>query len=122
MAHFAKINEAGIVSRVTVINNSVLLDSNGVESEQKGIDFLQNMHGGTWIQTSYNKNFRKRFAGLGDTYDSDLDAFITPQPHPSWTLNTTTCDWEAPVALPDDADTVFYMWDDDALSWVEPEN
>lgn len=99
MAHFAKLDENNIVTEVIVVHNNELLDENGNESEAKGIAFCQNLFGGTWIQTSYNHNFRKRYAGIGYTYNAELDAFIKPKPHPQnlpWVLNTVTADWKLP--------------------------
>jgi len=115
MAHFAEIGLNNWVIRTIVVNNEVLLDSDGNESEQLGIDFCQSLFGGTWLQTSYNNNFRKNFAGAGYVYDSARDAFIAPQPHLSWVLNDTTCAWEAPVAHPDDG--TLYIWNESTLSW-----
>lgn len=80
MAHFAQLDENNVVQQVIVVNNSELLDENGVEQESKGIQFCQALLGGTWIQTSYNGNFRKNYAGAGYVYDSQLDAFIPPKP------------------------------------------
>jgi hypothetical protein len=78
MAHFAKI-ENNIVTQVIVINNEVLLDENGIEQETIGAAFCEELFGGTWIQTSYNKNFKGNFAGLGMTYDPVKNEFIFPQ-------------------------------------------
>jgi hypothetical protein len=116
MAHFAKLNN-NIVEQVVVVNNDVLLD-NGVESEQRGIDLCKSLYGQdtNWKQTSYNGNFRKNFAGIGDSYDQTRDAFIAQQPHNSWTLNETTCIWEAPVSYPTDGQ--LYQWNEETLSWV----
>lgn len=100
MAHFAQLDETNKVLQVIVVHNNELLDENGVEQEEKGILFCQNLLGGTWLQTSYNKNFRKHFAGIDYTYDPILDAFIPPQPFDSWTLNEETCEWEPPVPMP----------------------
>jgi len=97
MAYFAKI-ENGIVITVN-------------SAEQDNIDTQE----GTWVQTSYNNNFRKNYAGIGYTYDTDRDAFYTPQPYPSWTLNETTCIWEAPEPYPDDGE--IYVWNEETLSW-----
>jgi len=116
MAHFAKIGENNIVEQVIVVHNNELLDSNGNENEQKGIDFCRNLLGGTWVQTSYNGNFRKNYAGEGYTYDSDKDVFIPPQPFASWILNETSYIWEPPVAYPDDGG--IYNWDEQNLTWV----
>ena len=117
MAHFAELDENNTVLGVLVVHNGVItLD--GVEDEQRGIDFLNDLipDSGTWVQTSYNHNTRYRHAGIGYTYDADLDAFITPQPFPSWTVGENA-DWEPPVAYPDDGND--YDWDEDTTSWVE---
>jgi hypothetical protein len=117
MAHFAKLDENNNVLAVHVVNNDVIT-VNGSESEQAGIDFLTELHGHTlWKQTSYNNTFRKHFAGIGFTYDVSRDAFIPPKPFASWTLNETTCYWEAPTAMPTDGKK--YGWDEPTLSWVE---
>ena len=76
MAHFAEISN-GVVQRVIVVHNNELL-VDGVETESKGVEFCHNLLGGTWIQTSYNNNFRGKYAGIGFTYDADLDEFIAP--------------------------------------------
>ena len=115
MAHFAQINEQGIVTQVIVVANEELLD-NGIESEAKGIAFCQSLFGGEWKQTSYNGNIRKNYAGAGYTYDSQRDAFIPPRPYPSWTLVESTCQWTAPVAMP--ADGKHYQWDEATLTWT----
>ena len=77
MAHFAKI-EDGIVRQVIVVNNEVLKDTNGVEQESIGAKFCADTFGGTWVQTSYNANFRGKYAGAGDKYDAELDEFVSP--------------------------------------------
>jgi hypothetical protein len=77
MAHFAKI-ENGYVSEIIVVNNEVLLNELGEESEALGSEFCQNLFGGEWIQASYNANFRGIYPGVGDTYDSENDLFIRP--------------------------------------------
>ena len=79
MAHFAELDENNIVQRVIVVHNNELLDENGMESEQKGIDFCIAHYGGTWIQTSYNSNFRGNYAGGGYIYDPVKDEFIAPK-------------------------------------------
>jgi hypothetical protein len=79
MAHFAKI-EDGVVREVIVVNNEVLLDEHGVEQETLGVAFCEELFGGTWIQTSYNANFRNKYAGLGDIYDADNNVFVSPEP------------------------------------------
>jgi hypothetical protein len=116
MAHFAKIGLNNKVIDVNVVSDNELLDSNGVEQEVNGIDFLTKLTGWSiWKQTSYNANIRKNFAGIGFTYDEDRDAFIPPKPFNSWILNETTCQWEAPVAMPNDNN--LYHWNETNKSW-----
>lgn len=117
MAHFAKLDENNNVLAVHVVNNDVItIDGN--ESEQAGIDFLTSLHGHTlWKQTSYNRNIRKNYAGIGYTYDAGRDAFIPPQPFGSWVLNETTCNWDAPVAYPTDGKE--YGWFEPNQEWIE---
>jgi hypothetical protein len=108
MAHFAEIDSNNKVLQVLVVPD---------EAESYGQVYLADILklGGTWIQTSYNSTIRKNFAGIGYSYDPDLDAFIAPKPYPSWTLNEDTCNWEAPVPMPDDGE--FYTWNEDNLTW-----
>jgi hypothetical protein len=108
MAHFAEIDENNIVLRVLVTDN---------DFPNEGYDWLVENLGGTWVQTSYNATIRKNFAGIGFTYDKGRDAFIPPQPFPSWVLDEDTCRWEAPVAYP--TDDKMYNWDEDAQQWIE---
>jgi hypothetical protein len=126
MASFAKIGLNGKVIEVLSVVNEVLHDSNGVEQEAIGIDFLTKLTGwAIWKQTSYNTiggihtnngtPFRKNHAGIGYTYDEDRDAFIPPKSYPSWILNESTCLWEAPVAYPQDDNK--YSWNEQTLSW-----
>ena len=116
MAHFAKIGLNNKVISVHSVHDNELKDSNGVEQENIGIEFLTNLHGwAVWKQTSYNNNIRKNFAGIGFTYDEDRDAFIPPKPFNSWILNETTCLWEAPIALPDTENR--YNWNEATTSW-----
>jgi len=126
MASFAKIGLNNKVIEVQSVVNEVLQDSNGVEQENIGIDFLTKLTGwAVWKQTSYNTHggvhssggtpFRKNHAGIGYTYDEDRDAFIAPKPFNSWTLNEDTCQWEAPVALPDTENK--YNWNEETTSW-----
>jgi hypothetical protein len=126
MASFAKIGLNNKVIAVLSVNNEVLKDSNGVEQEQLGIDFLTNIYGwAIWKQTSYNTYkgvhnnggipFRKNHAGIGYTYDEDRDAFIAPKPYNSWILNENTCQWEAPVAKPDNEN--LYRWNEQIQNW-----
>jgi hypothetical protein len=111
MAHFAKLGVGNIVLRVTVVSNDI------ATTEQAGVDFLNNLHNtnDVWIQTSYNGNIRKNFAGIGYTYNQTRDAFTAPKPFNSWILNETTCLWEAPVAYPDDDNR--YTWNETNKSW-----
>ena len=116
MAHFAKIGLNGKVIEVLSVANEVLHDSNGVEQEVNGIDFLTKLTGlSIWKQTSYNANFRKNYAGIGGTYDEDKDAFIPKKPFNSWILNETTCRWQAPVAMPQDGKS--YSWNEENRQW-----
>jgi hypothetical protein len=117
MAHFAELGIDNLVLRVIVVHNNELLDENGQESEAKGAEFCRNLFGGTWVQTSYNANFRKNYAGQGFTYDSTRDAFIPPKPFPSWVLNEVTCNWDSPVPYPTDGKR--YEWDEATTSWKE---
>ena len=119
MAHFAQ-TENNIVTKVIVVSNQDIIDENGQESEQKGIDFCSNLLGGTWKQTSYNGRIRKNYAGIGYTYNESLDAFIPPKPFNSWILVEDTCQWKAPVDMPTDGK--MYSWDEDTLSWKEITN
>jgi len=117
MAHFAQLNEENLVTQVIVVANEDTADQDGVENETIGIAFCNNLLGGRWVQTSYNANIRKNYAGIGYKYDATLDAFIPPQPFESWTLNEETAQWEAPTPYPDDGKR--YSWDEATTSWVE---
>ena len=120
MAHFAEIDDTNTVVRVLVISD---------DQEHRGQDFLAEDLGlgGTWIKTSYNTAggihllggtpFRKNYAGVGYVYDSERDAFIAPQPFPSWMLNEESCVWEAPVAYP--SDDKIYEWEEKTKQWKE---
>lgn len=115
MAHFAKLDENNIVTEVLVVNNEVLLQTDGTESEYKGKVFLNGLFGNaTWIQTSYNGNFRKQYAGINFTYDETNDVFIVPQPYNSWTLDSNF-DWQPPTPYPTDGNN--YQWNEETLSW-----
>ena len=117
MAHFAQLNEENLVTQVIVVANEDTADQDGVENEAIGAAFCNNLLGGRWVQTSYNANIRKNYAGIGYKYDATLDAFIPPQPFESWTLNEKTAQWEAPTSYPDDGKR--YSWDEATTSWVE---
>ena len=103
MSHFAKLNN-------NTVTEVIVAEQDFINSGAVGDSFL-------WVQTSYNGSFRKNYAGVGMTYDKVRDAFIAPQPYPSWTLVEDTCQWEAPVAMP--TDDKMYTWDEDATNWVE---
>tara|TARA_A200000159_G_C7278253_1_gene320346 strand:+ start:765 stop:1112 length:348 start_codon:yes stop_codon:yes gene_type:complete len=111
MAHFAKLGVGNKVLKVAVVSNDV------ATTEQAGVDFLNNLYGtkDVWVQTSYNGNIRKNYAGIGYKYDQTRDAFIPPKPYASWILNETNCLWEAPVAYPDDDNT--YTWNEENQTW-----
>ena len=104
MAYFAKINNSNFVEQIISISNLVLGEplNSFPETESIGVDFISNTLKlkGTWKQTSYNKSFRKNYAGIGFYYDQYLNAFIPPKPFQSWNLNEDTCTWEAPVLRP----------------------
>ena len=129
MASFAKIGLNNKVISVHSIHNNELKDSNGVEQEINGINFLTNLHGwAIWKQTSYNSNIRKNFAGIGYTYDEDRDAFIAPKPYASWILNEETCIWESPVIKPEtytqnlvdennNPRPDYYIWNETNQTW-----
>ena len=118
MAHFAQLSSDNTVSQVIVVNNADTIDQDGNESEAIGIAFCQTLLGADtrWIQTSYNARIRKNYAGIGFTYDEDLDAFIPPKPFPSWVLNEDTCLWESPLPMPNDGQK--YQWDEDQGQWI----
>jgi hypothetical protein len=116
MAHFAQINADNVVTQVIVVSNDDCAGGDYPTSDAPGAAFCNNLLGGTWKQTSYNGNFRKRYAGIGYTFNADLDAFIAPQPYPSWTLNEETADWEAPVARPAEG---MWAWNEANQEWDE---
>ena len=116
MAHFAELDENNIVTRVIVVHNNELLDENGNESEQKGIDFCVAHYGGTWVQTSYNGNIRKNYAGIGYTFDPINNWFVAPQPYPSWILDSEA-KWQPPTPYPTDKKP--YIWNEETLLWDE---
>ena len=121
MAHFAKLDENNVVTQVIVVANSDTSDASGVEKEHIGAAFCEKLFGGTWKQTSYNGNVRKNYAGIGFTYNADIDAFVPPQPFASWILNNDTAQWEAPVPMPEDAGSgdppKIYQWNEETVSW-----
>jgi hypothetical protein len=119
MAHFAELNSANEVLRVTVVENKDTADVNGVEKEYIGQAHLEKVLGGTWKQTSYNANFRGNYAGKGYTYFSDLDLFMPPKYYNSWLMNTAQATWVAPITTPTLTEEEinagkYYRWDEDA--------
>ena len=118
MAHYAAIDENNVVTQVIVVDNKDTADANGVEKEHIGAAFCERLFGGTWMQTSYNGNKRKNYAGIGYTYNADLDAFVPPKPYASWVLNEETAQWNAPVPMPEEG---MWTWDEDTVSWKEVE-
>jgi hypothetical protein len=124
MAHFAKLGTGNIVEQVIVVSNDI------ATTEQAGIDFINKLYNtrDIWKQTSYNRNFRKNYAGIGYTYDATRDAFIAPKPFNSWILNEDTCIWEAPISYPitntknlinefGNPKNDLYKWNEISLSW-----
>ena len=131
MASFAKI-ENNIVTTVVSVVNEVIKDSNGVEQEAVGIEFLRTLYNepnSIWKQTSYNTHggihgnggtpFRKNHAGIGYTYDENRDAFIPPKSYNSWILNEETCLWEPPISKPTTEleENQYYSWNEDIINW-----
>jgi hypothetical protein len=117
VAHFAQLDGNGVVTQVIVVDNKDCADASGVEKEYIGAAFCERLLGGEWKQTSYNGNMRKNYAGIGYSYNADIDAFVPPQPYASWVLNNDTAQWDAPVAMPDDGQ--MYSWNEAAGEWVE---
>ncbi len=119
MAPFAKLDENNNVVNVVSVSNDILI-VNGVESEQAGIDFLTELYGySLWKQTSYNKNFRKNYAGVGYKDDPDFDAFIPPQLYPSWKLDYTTYQWVPPVTMPEITEEYTWKWSEINKEWIK---
>ena len=147
MAYFAKLGIGNIVENVISINNSIITDSNGIEQEKLGVDFINKLYNtrDIWKQTSYNtkagkyynldntlgdqsKAFRKNYAGIGYQYDQQRDAFISPKPFNSWILNEDSCVWESPIPYPitntqneinefGNPQNDLYKWNEQTLSW-----
>lgn len=118
MAHFVELDANDNVINIVVVDNKILLDETNVENEQKGIDYLKSLLGEhrIWVQTSYNGKFRKRHAGVGHTYNRDLDVFLEPKPYDSWVLDDNAS-WVPPVAYPVDDENHLYDWDEETVSW-----
>ena len=111
MAHFAKLGVGNIVENVIVISNDI------ATTEQAGADFINKLYNtrDVWIQTSYNGNIRKNFAGIGYQYDTQRDAFIPPKKYNSWIFNENTCRWDAPIPYPTDGQR--YKWNETTQNW-----
>jgi len=131
MAHFCQLDENNVVTQVIVVANEDTSDVNGNEVEEIGVAFCKKLLGADtrWVQTSYNGNFRKRYAGIGYSWNEELSAFVPPRPFESWVLVEETADWESPVG-PAPALTEaeiearsFYQWDEENGEWdlVTPE-
>lgn len=126
LAHFSQLDENNIVTQVIVVANEDTADSNGVEAEEIGVAFCKKLVGAetNWKQTSYNGNFRKRYAGIGYQYHEELNAFIPPKPYDSWVLIEETADWESPLGPAPELTEAqvesksFYKWDEENLEWV----
>lgn len=131
MAHFAKIDENNNVLQVVAVDNKDTTNGKGVEEELVGQTYLEkhnNWPANQWIQTSYNSNFRKHYAGVGGLWHPEHDFFTSAKPYPSWTLNTTHARWDPPVAKPDltaeqtsqnQAETHYwyYTWNESTQTW-----
>jgi len=124
MAHFAEIDYENKVLHVSVVRNEDILDTNGNESEEVGIKFLKSIFGAPtrWVQTSYNNNFRCRYAGIGMVYNNQYDVFLQPQPYQSWTLNTETFEWDPPIPEPELTEEQtesgnYYEWNEENKEW-----
>ena len=122
MAHYAMLDENNIVTQVIVVSNDDCSDVNGNEVEEIGVAFCKKLLGAdtNWKQTSYNNNFRVRYAGISYTYNEELDAFVPPIPFPSWVLVEETADWQSPLGPAPElteeeiASRSFYRWDEEA--------
>ena len=125
MAHFCQLDENNIVTQVIVVSNSDIIDTNGNEVEEIGIAFCKKLLGedNNWKQTSYNNSIRVRYAGIGYSYNEELDAFIAPKPFASWIFNTETVDWVSPIGhAPELTDEEIeasssYVWDEENGVW-----
>ena len=129
MAHFAELNSTNEVLRIVVISNDDV-DANGGELSTEAETFVSTIvpyseNGTAWKQTSYNNNFRKQYAGIGNIYDVSKDKFISPQPYSSWSLDSND-DWQAPVTYPNSVEissnTVYTSWDEDNQKWLGETN
>jgi|LSQX01.2.fsa_nt_gb hypothetical protein len=117
MAHFAMLDDDNNVINIIVVGNEDCL-LNDKEDEATGISFCQNLLGKNtkWVQTSYNNNFRQRYAQIGGKYDANIDAFIHIKPFQSWIMDEKTGEWKAPKDKPSEGD---FYWDEENQKWVE---
>lgn len=117
MAHFAQLS-GSIVQQVIVVDNNIITNGSQ-EVEQLGVDFCKSIFGSDteWKQTSYNNELRGSFAGTGFTYNSTLNAFISPKPYTSWILNTGSYQWDPPTPIPEQINDERYYWNEDELRW-----
>ena len=113
MAYFAQLDKDNKVIDIQVVNDDIAV------TEAAGVEFLTQLLGGTgwWKQTYIDGSSRKNYAGLGFIFDGARDAFIRPQPYPSWTLNEATCQWDPPTPYPDDGKN--YVWNEETKAWDE---
>jgi hypothetical protein len=120
MAHFAELDKDNFVINVIVVNNSDTLDEHGNESEAVGIAFCKKLFGEhtKWVQTSYNNNFRGRYAGIGSVYNQRDNVFSEPKPYSSWTYNFQNQTWEAPVPKPEIPNGYICFWSDENKDWM----
>lgn len=122
MAHFARLDNDNVVIRVSAVDDVYTCDEKGIEREEVGVSYLQAIHGKdtVWKQTSYNGKIRKNYAFKGCKYDSERDAFLTPQSFKSWYLDEETCQWVPPVPEPstNPGEGNNYIWDEKNLKWV----
>ena len=123
MAHFAKVGSDNIVLEVHAVDNWNVVDGEGNEVEAAGIAWQESVFGKhddiRWVQTSYNHNIRKNYAGIGYTWDAGRNAFYAPKPYPSWVLDEATCHWKAPTPMPTPGEGEFYTWNEETTSWVK---
>ena len=133
MARFAELNSNNVVLRVIMVDDWNITDGQGNQVEAIGVNYLKNLYG---QDTIWKQDVPKTIqlpvgtiaitSGSGYTYDSERDAFISPKPFPSWTLNETTFLWESPTPYPTDVGTPenpkSYWWDEEALSWIKNRN
>jgi hypothetical protein len=122
MSHYARVNNDNIVTYVTPIPDEMITDENGIVYEDRALSHLYSTIpdsvGDRWIRTSYDGNFRVRYAGIGHTWNEELNAFISPKPHESWVLNETTADWEAPIPMPEiTEENKNYVWNEELGTW-----